>query len=199
MASIENTPLAAKPDRSWILWTVAIVVPCALVLLFVLLVLTFGLSVQAFGLRPYIESGLDMSPTLRQGDRLLAELKAYATHVPERGDVVLFTRDGSENHIWLKRVIAVGGDIIQGADDKVILNGKVLGEPYVAPIDTSKRIPDAFGPVTVPAGSLFVMGDNRQHSNDSRYFGCIDMKDLRGRAIYIYWSKDSARSWTRVR
>lgn len=194
-----NAPLAAKPDRSWILWTVAIGVPSALVVLFVLLVATFSFGVQAFGLRPYVKVGVDMSPTLQQGDRFVVETRTYEKHAPQRGDVIVFVREGTGNSVWAKRVIAVGGDTIRVANDKVTLNGKVLAEPYLAPVDASEPVPDPFGPVTVPPGSLFLLGDNRHNSNDSRYFGFVDVRNVRGRIIFIYWSKGSARSWTRVR
>jgi len=199
MASVGNTPPAAKPDRSWILWTLAIAVPLVLVVLFVLLVATFSFGAQAFGLRSYVKVGVDMSPMLQQGDRFVVETRTYEKHAPQRGDVIVFAREGFGNSVWAKRVIAVGGDTIGVANDKVTLNGKVLAEPYLAPITASEPLPDPFGPVTVPAGSLFLLGDNRHNSNDSRYFGFVNVKNVRGRVIFIYWSKDSSRRWTRVR
>jgi signal peptidase I len=98
-------------------------------------------------------------------------------------------------------VIAVGGDVIEGEDQIVKLNGAVLRESYIAPVDASEgpSIPIPFGPVTIPPGKFFVIGDHRQVSNDSRYFGSVDSKEIQGKVTYIAWSRDSSRNWTRVK
>jgi signal peptidase I len=184
-----------KRNRRWVLWILAVTLPVGL---FALFVFTVRVGLRAGGVRAYVISSAAMAPTLEAGDRVFVNNFAYASGMPDRGDVVTFVREGTAGTVWVKRVIAIGGDVIEGSGDQITLNGQVLHEPYLTPIDSSEPVPDPFGPVTVPAGSFFVMGDNRHHSNDSRYFGFIDAKNVRGKVAYIYWSKDAVRNWTRV-
>jgi len=165
----------------------------------ILFVLSVNVCLLAVGFRAFTIASGAMAPTLQSGDRILVDTRAYMVKPPERGDVVAFVRPDVGNYIFVKRVVAVGGDVIEGAGGVVKLNGAILQEPYVAPIDLSNDSPIDFGPVTVPSGAFFLIGDARQNSNDSRYFGCVNLKQIRGRVAYIYWSKDSSKDWTRVR
>jgi len=196
MESPEYPSTPTRRNRRWVLWTLAITLPVAL---FVLFVFTVRLGLRAGGVRAYVISSAAMAPTLEAGDGVFVNNFAYASSTPGRGDVVTFVRDGMGETVWVKRVIAIGGDVIQGSGNQIILNGQVLHEPYVAPIDSSEPLPDPFGPITVPLGKLFLIGDSRQNSNDSRYFGCVDSKNVRGKVTYILSSKDPARNFTRVR
>jgi signal peptidase I len=168
-------------------------------LVLILFVLSVNVCLLAVGFRAFTIASGAMAPTLRSGDRILVDMQAYMVKPPERGDVVAFVRPDVGNSFFVKRVVAVGGDVIEGTGGVVKLNGAVLQEPYVAPIDLSNDPPIDFGPITVPPGALFLIGDARQNSNDSRYFGCVNLKQIRGRVAYIYWSKDSSKDWTRVR
>jgi len=185
--------------RSVSRWVLVFAIPLALLVLLGLVALTTNLGVRAFGIQPYTIPSEAMVPTLQPGDRFFVDTLAYAKQAPQRGDVVTFVRDITGETIWAKRVIAIGGDIIEGSGDEVKLNGHVLHESYVAPINASEPVPDHFGPVTVPAGNFFVMGDNRRNSNDSRYFGYVDARHIRGKVTYIYWSKDQSRIWQPVK
>jgi signal peptidase I len=170
-----------------------------LALIFVCLaVIAANLCLRVFGFRAFTIPSAAMVPTLQPGDRFFVDALAYTDKAPQRGDVVTFVRQGMGDTIWVKRVIAIGGDVIEGTGYEVTLNGQVLHEPYVAPVDASEAPPPPFGPVTVPAGKLFLIGDARQNSNDSRYFGFVDLKEIRGKALYIYWSRNSSRVWQRV-
>jgi len=173
-----------------------------LVLLLALSGLVFVLAIVGFfetsawhiiGIRAYVIPSASMSPTLQPGDRFFVDTFAYLSKPPKRGDVITFLREDPDEGLFVKRVIAVGGDSIECDGDRVILNGAVLHETYVAPATPSEAIPVSFGPATVPVGKLFVMGDSRSNSNDSRYFGFIDSKQVRGKVLYIYFSKDSSR------
>jgi signal peptidase I len=135
-----------------------------------------------------------MVPTLQPGDRFFVDSIAYANKAPQRGDVITFVREGLGDTMWVKRVIANGGDVIEGVDEEVTLNGHVLHEPYVAPLDTSEALPPPFGPLMVPAGKLFLIGDARQNSNDSRYFGFVDSEEIRGKVLYIFGQKTPRES-----
>jgi signal peptidase I len=170
----------------------------------VLAVLVKGFLVQAF----YIPSR-SMEPTLEVGDRVVVNRLSYRLGVPKRGQVVVFLRPTGErvaapdnalswvrravaqglgsappgNEDLIKRVIAGPGDVVQGSHGRVWLNGSALIEPYLRP---GTRTSD-FGPVRVPAGHYWVMGDNREDSSDSRFFGPIPHSTLVGRATGTVW------------
>ncbi|MFH1288650.1 MAG: signal peptidase I, partial [bacterium] len=110
-----------------------------------------------------------------------------------RGDVVVLTPpiSGGKKD-FIKRVVALGGETVEIRDKKTFINGRILSEPYkfcagseIQSGDTSVR--DNFGPYKVPEGSLFVMGDNRDKSYDSRMFGPVPIANIRGKAVFVYW------------
>ncbi len=136
-------------------------------------------------------ASVSMEPTLNPGELVLVQKDAYRIQPPQRGDIVAFvTPDGDA--IWLKRVIAVGGDTISGTPDRTTLNAHQLYEPYVKRLpsgenyDASETFPEeTFGPIRVPPNCFFVMGDNRDDSADSRMpnLGCVPLDRIRGKAI----------------
>ena len=172
-------------------------------ILLALLIRTF--VVQAFK----IPSG-SMIPTLLVGDHILVNKFLYRFRDPARGDVVVFKYPVEEHRDFIKRVIGVGGDELYIKDRKVYVNCRPP-DPACRPIEErwayyEERFGTAgetFGPVQVPAGSYFVMGDNRNNSQDSRYWGFVKKEKLKGQAFIIYWSWDSDRDdkllWERVR
>lgn len=182
--------------RRWNPWVIG---AAALFVVLILFVISLNLRLAAVGFRAFTIASAAMAPTLRSGERILVDTRAYLVNPPERGDVVAIARPDVGKALFVKRVVAVGGDVIESAGNVVRLNGAILREPYIAPIDMSEDPPIDFGPTAVPAGEFFVIGDARQNSNDSRYFGCVDLKQIRGRVAYIYWSSDGSRNWTRVR
>lgn len=149
----------------------------ALVFALTLLVLVF-----TFAARIVVVSGHSMEHTLQNGDRLVVQSTLYT---PKRGDVVVV--DGYINYgkPLVKRVIAKGGDVVDLDTDAglVYVNGEALDEPYAA--ELTRVAGNMPFPVTVPEGSLFLMGDNRQHSTDSRFasVGFIDERDILGRVL----------------
>ncbi|HUO85648.1 MAG TPA: signal peptidase I, partial [Thermoanaerobaculia bacterium] len=125
--------------------------------------------------------------------------KAFPFRRVERGDVVVFRFPEDPRTDFVKRVVAVGGETITIRDKQVFINGKRLDEPYVIHLDEQvyPRLPalpdplrsrDQFGPYLVPPGSFFVMGDNRDSSNDSRYWGPVSRELIKGKAFLVYWS-----------
>lgn len=148
--------------------------------------LTILVVVFVFFLRVVAVDGISMEPTLQGGDRLIVQSIGYT---PSRGDVVVI--DGYINYgkPLVKRIIATGGDIvdIDPATGAVSVNGEVLDEPYINNQTTING--DVTFPCTVPAGCLFVMGDNRQYSSDSRAsnIGFIDERDVLGKVIFRFF------------
>jgi signal peptidase I len=167
-----------------------------------------------------IPSG-SMIPTLQVGDFILVLKFWYGLRVPfvtdsvavwntpARGDVVVFTRpddpntpdeDDSEIHI-IKRVIGLGGDTVEVRGARVFINGQALNEPYARWAEGGK-FEGNFGPRTIPAGHVLLLGDNRDNSKDSRFWTnpFLDVKRIKGRAVVVFWSWDSlSRVFTRIR
>jgi signal peptidase I len=145
-----------------------------------------ALVVEAFLVQAFWIPSPSMVPTLEVGDRVLVNKLAYKFHDVHRGDVVVFTRppaaqNGGDSEIkdLIKRVVAVGGDTLEGRDGRVYVNGELIEEPYLEPGTATENLP----PQTIPEGQVFVMGDNRENSEDSRYFGPIDEDTIVGRAF----------------
>jgi len=144
-----------------------------------------------------IPSG-NMIPTLVVGDHIIADLKYYESDKPQRGDIIVFKYPEDLRRDFLKRVIAIEGDVIESKNKEVYVNGKPVNEPYVQHTDSSIHPGgtdprDNFGPYIVPKEKYFVLGDNRDQSYDSRYWGFVDKNQIRGKALYIYWSKETNR------
>lgn len=165
--------------------------------------------VQAFR----IPSG-SMLNTLQVGDFLFVNKFEYGAKIPfthwrlpgldhpKRGDVIVFQYPEDPRKDYIKRCVATGGETLEVRDKQLVVNGEKLQETYavhadpqVLPGEFSPR--DNFGPVSVPEGNLFMMGDNRDHSSDSRYWGPVDFDLVKGRAMFIYWSWDGDRNWPR--
>ncbi|MFZ5564941.1 MAG: signal peptidase I [Thermodesulfobacteriota bacterium] len=162
--------------------------------LLALLIRTF--VVQAFK----IPSG-SMIPTLQIGDHILVSKFTYGLEIPllriplfdgkdpARGDIIVFKYPEDPEKDFIKRVVAVGGDVVEIRNKQVYVNDAPLPDDYVIHTDP-RMIPgrDSMDPLHVPPGKLFVMGDNRDNSHDSRFWKFVDMRAVRGKAFLIYWS-----------
>jgi signal peptidase I len=152
--------------------------------------LAFGL--RAWVVQPFWIPSASMEPTLHgcpgcQPDRLLVDKLSYHLHPVRRGDVVVFTRPpavATTDADLVKRVIGLAGDSVRASGGLVYINNRALTEPYI-PADCHGTV--AFGPTVVPPGDVFVMGDNRCDSQDSRVFGPISTATIVGRAFVIVW------------
>lgn len=165
--------------------------------------------VQAFK----IPSG-SMLQTLQIGDHLLVKKFSYGVklpftdHViipvgsPKYKDIIVFKYPGDPSIDYIKRVIGVPGDTVEVRDKKVFVNGKELNEPYVQYTDAGHISPmrDNMAPRKIPKGEYFVMGDNRDGSNDSRFWGNVPEENILGKAWVIYWSWEGPQNvrWSRI-
>src|SRR5688572_5766316 len=147
-----------------------------------------------------------MKPTIMVGDHFFLDKIAFPGNFPkavrdwlprrniERGDIIAFRPPPSANMTtpFVKRVIGIGGDVIEVKNRDVYLNGALLEEPYKIHANHSSLGSCEFcGPVTVPEDKFFVMGDNRDNSNDSRYWGYVDRESVIGKPLFVYWSFES--------
>jgi signal peptidase I len=179
---------------------------------------------RAFFVQAYkIPSG-SMEPTLLVGDHIIVNKLIYGFRMPDslfgltplqseipygkylfqiepvhRGDVVVFVFPPDPTKDFIKRVIGVPGDTVQVKAGRLYLDGQEVADPHahfeIPPQDrTPSSERDYFGPLKVPAGQYFMMGDNRDRSYDSRFWGLVDRNDVEGRAMFIYWSWDSDSS-----
>lgn len=155
-----------------------------------------------------------MKPTILVGDHFFLDKLAFPANYPavlrpflprrsvSRGDIVAFKSPTDGNIPFVKRVIGLPGDTIEVRNKDLYINGTKMEEPYKIHVDSTTYSPDAwtpeelkirdnYGPVTVPADSFFVMGDNRDNSNDSRYWGFVTREELIGKPLFVYWSYES--------
>lgn len=179
----------------------------------ILIAVVLALFIRTFIVQAFkIPSG-SMLETLQIGDHLLVSKFIYGIKMPftgkvlvpikepKRGDIIVFKYPKEPDVDYIKRVIAVGGETVEIKDKKVFINGKPLAgdqdhgqfkEERIIPASAGPR--DNFGPVTVPEGKLFVMGDNRDNSYDSRFWGFVDLEAVRGKAFILYWSWDTDKN-----
>jgi len=155
-----------------------------------------------------------MLPTLQVGDFLFVNKFEYGAKIPftdwrlpglsrpKPGDVIVFQFPLEPNRDYIKRCVAVAGQTVEVRDKSLYVDGQKREEGYTIYEDTRVHprgfeLRDNYGPYVVPPTSLFMMGDNRDNSNDSRYWGPVDFDLVKGRAMFIYWSWDGERNWPR--
>ncbi|MDQ0215105.1 signal peptidase I [Oikeobacillus pervagus] len=162
------------------------------------LLIAVGLAaiIRFFIFTPIVVDGLSMMPTLHNGDRMIVNKMGD----PDRFDIVVF--HAPEKKDYIKRVIGLPGDKVEYKDDKLYINGKYYDEPYLeeyksqeedGPLTQDFTLEEIIGQKTVPEGELFVLGDNRRFSKDSRHIGTIEIKKVVGETKVVYWPFDSMR------
>jgi signal peptidase I len=174
--------------------------------------LALTLALRVFVIQAFqIPSG-SMLPTLQAGDYLLISKFRYGLRIPflggwllryadpRPGEVIVFAHraDGQD---FVKRVTAVAGEVVEIRDKQVLVDGVARDFAHAYFADgrdgPSQGIRDRYGPVRVPPGQLFVLGDNRDRSRDSRFWGFVDVADVKGKALLVYWSWDDRDRWVR--
>ena len=154
--------------------------------------------IDLVGGRAFKTPASSMAPTLQKGDHFLVKLARYNDRLPARGDIVIFPYPDDRSVLFVKRILGLPGERIHIKDKIVFINDQRLDDPWgvrasevTMPNDIGPR--DNYGPVSIPEGHVFVMGDNRDFSQDSRFWGFVDIKDIQGKALFIYWSDDLSR------
>ena len=192
------------PNRTIREWTEA--------LIFAIVVATF---VRTYFFAPFqIPSG-SMLPTIQIGDHIFASMYTYGSPIPftdiklfkkpvKRGDIVIFPYPQDPSIDYIKRAVGLPGETLEIRKDQVFINGELLDEPYAyfEPNERKSRklqglsaAPSSrYGPVKIPQGKLFTMGDNRYNSADSRFWGFVDMDTVTGKGQIIYWSHNPEKS-----
>ncbi len=169
------------------MWESALAVATATVFVFL---------VQAYVVDAFTLSSASMSTTLLPGDSLLVSRLLYRLHPPRRGDIIVFRFPQADGREFVKRVVALPGDVVEERAGRFWVNGTSLRNPSPG---QSQRVTDALnvGPYRIPAGQLYVLGDNQDASLDSRFWGTADERNVIGKAFLIYWS--SGKHWWDVR
>lgn len=143
-----------------------------------------ALIIRSFLFTPFYIPSPSMEPTLYPGDRIIVNRLAYRLGEPQRGDIVVFRYPLDPSRDYVKRVVAVGGDIVEVRDNVLYINGQP--QPPASYLPPGVVYSD-FGPIKVPPNNYFMMGDNRNNSADSRVWGTLDRKLIIGKAVLVYW------------
>ena len=194
-------------DKKKLLWEYVKAVLTALVL---------ALIIRAFVIQAFTIPSGSMIPTLLVGDYILVNKFLLGSPVdipftninlfrmpglrrPHKGDVIVFKFPVDPSKDFIKRVVAVEGDKIEARDKVIYVNGLPANEPFMRHTD-NLVLPnrDNFGPIEIPKDKFFCMGDNRDNSRDSREWGFVDIKDVKGKALIIYFSKDTSQPLLRL-
>jgi signal peptidase I len=184
----------------------------------IIIAILIALFIRTFIICAYKIPSRSMVPTLLVGDHILVSKFKYGVKIPllrntiipirepKRGEIVVFIYPNDRSKDFIKRVIGLGGDKIEIKNKKIFINDKeykdsfgIYSDNIIYPATMQPR--DNFGPITVPKDSIFVMGDNRDESLDSRFWGFVDLKDVEGKAFIIYWSwnrEDHNLRWQRL-
>ncbi len=193
-ASREGTALV-RPYQRWYVYGIVLV--CAFG---VSALSEFTLQRGPLDMHPFKIPSESMEPTLLVGDHLIAARRPFSEKGPKRGEIVVFRHPRDTERHFIKRVVALGGDTVALREGRLFINSKPVIEPYAVydgPPGANGKL-DNFGPISVPADSVFVMGDNRNHSFDSRQWGPLKLELITGKALYIYWSWNAMLSAPRV-
>lgn len=194
-------------DKKKLLWEYIKAVMTALVL---------ALIIRAFVIQAFTIPSGSMIPTLLVGDYILVNKFLLGSPVdipftninlfrmpglrrPHKGDVIVFKFPVDPSKDFIKRVVAVEGDKIEARDKVIYVNGLPANEPFMRHTD-NLVLPnrDNFGPIEIPKDKFFCMGDNRDNSRDSREWGFVDINDVKGKALIIYFSKDTSHPLLRI-
>jgi len=160
----------------------------------IIIALLLAVLLRIFVVSAYRVSSGSMEDSLVEGDYIFVNKLAYQLSPPKIGDVIVFENPFDNNRDYIKRITAVGGQTVEIIDKTLYVDGVVAQIPAGSKHSDNKTMPsvlsnrDNFGPFMVPEGEYFVLGDNRDDSQDSRFWGCVDKNLIKGKAVFIYFS-----------
>ncbi|WP_096189148.1 signal peptidase I [Evansella halocellulosilytica] len=166
----------------------------------IVVALLLAVVIRFFFFAPIVVDGQSMMPTLEHNDRMIVNKIGYNIGEPDRFDIIVF--HAPQNKDYIKRVIGLPGDTIYYENDVLYINGEAVEEPYLneykesaskLPFTQDFHIKDITGYETVPEGHVFVLGDNRQHSKDSRHIGMVPYDEVVGKANFVFWPFSDVR------
>lgn len=157
----------------------------------ILIAVVLAFFIRYFIVELYMVEGPSMRPTLVNSERLIVNKFIYRFKTPERGDVLVFRYPQDPSRDFIKRVIAIPGDTIELKEGRVFVNGQLLNEPYIL-----EKTRGSYPLATVPEGRIFVMGDNRNNSEDSRFadVGFVPFDLIKGKAVMVFWPFDHVKT-----
>lgn len=157
-------------------------------LLMVAIAFLLATGIRTLVVQPYVVPTGSMIPTIELQDRVIANKFIYRFDEPAPGDIVVLDDPTGNVQTLIKRVIATEGQTVNFVDGQVVVDGVVLDEPYTHGLPTEQMTLEM--PITVPDDSVWLMGDNRMNSADSRVFGPVSLTEIRGKAVFCYWPVD---------
>lgn len=198
-AAIKTREIIPRPYNKWYIYLLL-----ALLAFGVDFISTDFIINEVLGVNSYKFSTGSMEPTLLKGDHIIASHKYYKTKSVQRGDLVIFKFPRDPSREVLMRVIALEGDKLEIKNKQVYINDRPIPEDYKIHKDSKvysrkKSFPfydflrDNFGPVIIPSDHCFVLGDSRDNSQDSRHWGYLPLRNIKGKALFVYWSTDILR------
>lgn len=158
--------------------------------LMVVLAFVLAAGIRTFVVQPYVIPSGSMEPTIEIEDRVLANKFIYRFGDPEPGDVVVLDDPTGTVPTLIKRVVATGGQTVDLRDGLVVVDGVTLDEPYTHGLPSEPMSQAVTFPYQIPADSVWLMGDNRANSADSRVFGAVPLSEIRGQAFVTFWPFD---------
>ncbi len=174
-ASPSDTTPSAGGGGSWLIELARTFLPAVLIVV----------SINLFLAQPRTVHGESMEPNLHENQRVILDLVSYRFREPQRGEIVVIRFPGERKDPLIKRVVALAGETVEIRSGVVYVDGVKLDEPYL-----DYNAGGSMASLVVPADHVFVLGDNRGRSNDSRYFGAVSMRSILGRAWLCYWPPD---------
>lgn len=165
----------------WQRWYIHLLI----IIITILIIPVYGNATVLKHVRTFYCPSTSMIPTLQRGDYFVVDMRYYKTHIPARGDLIILDPHESADaggKLFIKRVIATGGESVQINNGKVFINDCPLKEPYIA-----EPVRYDMDKITVGRGKAFVLGDNRNNSEDSHIWGPLDISRVKGKSLYIFW------------
>jgi signal peptidase I len=148
----------------------------------VIIAAAIALVIRVFVFEPFYVKGPSMEPTFLTGDRLIVSKFTYRFSPSKRGDIIVFKYPRQPDSDFVKRVIAIGGETVEIRMGRVYINGQPFEETFA-----TRATLTSYPKTDVPRGTVFVLGDNRSNSEDSRYFGFVPLDNIKGKAVILYW------------